>query len=110
MICSRLNPQQITCTFLSSCKFNASEKITKVQVHVNDLNSTEPVFDTLQFGWENAIARHGIHGLYKLWTIGVDSKLLRVGQNIFFLTQRVTYGGPFIGTMYDYLRLEALLY
>lgn len=77
-------------------------------MHVNDLDSTEPVFDTLQFGRENAIARHGIHGLYKLWTIGVDSKLLRVGQNI-FLTQRVTNGGPFSGIMYDYLRLEAPL-
>ena len=78
-------------------------------MHVNDLNSTEPIFDTLQFGRENAIARHGIHGLYKLWTIDVDSKLLHVGQNTFFLTQRKTDGGPFNGIMYDYLRLEAPL-
>lgn len=78
-------------------------------MHVNDLNSSEPVFDTLQLGRENVTARHGIHGLYKLWTIDVDSKLLHVGQNTFFLTQRETKGGPINGIMYDYLRLEAPL-
>jgi len=80
-----------------------------MQVHVNDLYSTKPIFDTQQFGRENAIARHGIHGLYKLWTIDVDPKLLHVGQNIIFLTQRKIDGGPFSGLMYDYLRLEAPL-
>lgn len=60
----------------------------------------------MQYGRDNAIARHGFHGLYKLWTIEVDPKLLLVGQNSFYLRQRKATG-PFTGVIYDYLRLEA---
>ncbi|KAG0630091.1 hypothetical protein M758_1G153400 [Ceratodon purpureus] len=77
-----------------------------IQLFVNKLDYRKPVFDTMQYGRDNAIARHGIHGLYKLWTIGVDPHLLRVGPNSFYLRQRKA-SGPFTGVMYDYLRLEA---
>lgn len=76
----------------------------KLAVNKNDFK--KPVFDTMQYGRDNAIARHSNHGLYKLWSIDVDPKLLRVGQNSFFLRQRKATG-PFTGVMYDYLRLEA---
>lgn len=74
-----------------------------MQFYVNDPNKV--IFDTLQYGKDNAIARHGIHGLYTLWTIDVASTLLHVGENSFFLKQRKP-SGPFTGVMYDYLRLE----
>lgn len=73
---------------------------------MNTLDLTQPLFDTMQYGRDNATARHGIHGLYKLWTIDIDAKLLHVGQNSLFLTQRKATG-PFTAVMYDYLRLEA---
>lgn len=77
-----------------------------MQLFVNKLDPKKPVFDTTQYGRDNAVARHGIHGLYKLWAIDVDAKLLQVGHNSFFLTQRKATG-PFTAVLYDYLRLEA---
>ncbi|EFJ05307.1 hypothetical protein SELMODRAFT_137340 [Selaginella moellendorffii] len=77
-----------------------------LQVRVNDPTLYTPHFDTLQFGKDNAIARHGIHGLYAMWSIDVESKLLKEGENIIYLTQR-KYASVFNGVMYDYLRLEA---
>lgn len=77
-----------------------------LQVFVNDLIDSKVIFDTMQCGRDNAIARHGIHGLYTLWSINIDSTLLQVGQNTIFLKQRIA-SGPFTGVMYDYLRLES---
>jgi rhamnogalacturonan endolyase len=75
-------------------------------VFVNILDNSKVVFDTMQYGKDNAIARHGIHGLYTLWSVNIDPTLLQVGQNTLFLRQRVA-SGPFTGVMYDYLRLES---
>lgn len=63
--------------------------------------------DLMQYSKDNAIVRHGIHGLYKLWTVHINSVHFNVGTNIVFLTQRKTIGGPFTGIMYDYLLLKA---
>lgn len=77
-----------------------------VQVRVNDVNAKRPQFDTMQLGKDNAIARHGIHGLYWLFSVDIPATSLREGENTIFLTQRKPTG-PFTGVMYDYLRLEA---
>ncbi|CAH8382225.1 unnamed protein product [Eruca vesicaria subsp. sativa] len=75
-----------------------------ILVRVND-PSSKPMFRTGLVGRDNAIARHGIHGLYKLFNIDVQRNLLKAGDNTIFLTQnRVT--SIFTGVMYDYLRLE----
>lgn len=64
------------------------------------------LFTTGMVGRDNAIARHGIHGLYRLFSVSIPSNLLVKGRNIIYLTQaRAT--SPFQGLMYDYLRLEA---
>ncbi|KAM7516916.1 hypothetical protein LguiA_006499 [Lonicera macranthoides] len=39
----------------------------ELQVRVNDLKSENPIFSSGVIGGENAIARHGIHGLYWLY-------------------------------------------
>ncbi|ESQ53285.1 hypothetical protein EUTSA_v10027081mg [Eutrema salsugineum] len=73
-------------------------------VRANEANS-EPIFTTGFIGRDNAIARHGVHGLYRLYNINIQGKLLRVGNNTILLTQnRIT--SSVIGVMYDYLRLE----
>lgn len=79
-----------------------------MQLRVNDFAASQPVWDLMQYGKYNAIVHHGIHGLYKLWTVHVDPVRFNVGTNMMFLTQRKTIGGPLTGVMYDYLRLEAL--
>ena len=79
-----------------------------MQLRVNDLAASQPAWDLMQYGKYNAIVHHGIHGLYKLWTVHVDPVRFNVGTNMMFLTQRKTIGGPLTGVMYDYLRLEAL--
>ncbi|KAK9670707.1 hypothetical protein RND81_13G219500 [Saponaria officinalis] len=84
----------------------ASAAQAELQVRINspDLNA-RPVFTTKLIGNDNAIARHGIHGLYKLYSIQVSSSLLNHGDNIIYLTQ--SRGIQFYrGVMYDYLRLE----
>jgi hypothetical protein len=75
------------------------------QVRFNDSGVSRPHFDTMQIGKDNAIARHGIHGLYHLFSIAVSPRLLREGENVLYLTQRKATG-IFTGVMYDYLRLE----
>ena len=57
------------------------------------------------FGRDNAIARHGIHGLYWMFNFDVPSYLLRRGTNTLFLTQLHALS-PFQGVMYDYIRFE----
>lgn len=83
----------------------AAANFAAIQVRFNDSTLRIPHFDTMQFGKDNAIARHGIHGLYSLFDINVSPKWLQVGRNILFLTQRKT-PNLFSGVMYDYLRLE----
>ncbi|KAK2656643.1 hypothetical protein Ddye_009695 [Dipteronia dyeriana] len=84
----------------------ASATQAEIQVRFNDVDRADrALFSTGLIGRDNAIARHGIHGLYKLYTIDVPSSHLQRGNNTLFLTQSRSIG-PFQGVMYDYIRLE----
>ncbi|KAK1370821.1 Rhamnogalacturonan endolyase [Heracleum sosnowskyi] len=83
----------------------ASASQAELQVRVNNEQAARPVFSTGLLGDDNAIARHGIHGLYYLYSISFPGSLLHTGQNTIFLRQSRA-GSPFIGVMYDYIRLE----
>ncbi|XP_050379844.1 probable rhamnogalacturonate lyase B [Argentina anserina] len=83
----------------------ASASNAKLQVRVNYFNINLPLFSTGKIGVDNAIARHGIHGLYSLFSVRVPSFLLRQRTNTIYLTQSKG-GSPFTGIMYDYIRLE----
>eukprot|EP00252_Welwitschia_mirabilis_P026686 TRINITY_DN8830_c0_g1_i1.p1 TRINITY_DN8830_c0_g1~~TRINITY_DN8830_c0_g1_i1.p1 ORF type:complete len:644 (+),score=75.58 TRINITY_DN8830_c0_g1_i1:259-2190(+) len=85
----------------------ASSTNAALQIRFNDQNIYRPHFDTMQFGKDNAIARHGIHGLYHLFNIDVSGKWLVEGENTMYITQRKPTS-PFTGVMYDYLRLEKI--
>ncbi|KAL3356093.1 hypothetical protein AABB24_016985 [Solanum stoloniferum] len=83
----------------------AAAQRAELQVRFNDEKVVEPHFTTGKIGGDNAIARHGIHGLYFLYSIEVKGNLLVNGTNTIFLTQAIATN-PFQGVMYDYLRLE----
>ncbi|KAF5454361.1 hypothetical protein F2P56_024033 [Juglans regia] len=83
----------------------ASAHFAEIQVRFNDPSLQRAHFSTGLIGRDNAIARHGIHGLYRLYNIEVPSNLLQEGTNRIYLTQS-RRRSPFIGVMYDYLRLE----
>ncbi|XP_043713606.1 rhamnogalacturonate lyase-like [Telopea speciosissima] len=83
----------------------ASATSAELQVRVNNPNVYPPHFTTMQIGKDNAIARHGIHGLYRLYNIEIRSDLLLLGENSIYLTQS-RHISPFQGIMYDYIRLE----
>ncbi|CAJ2636318.1 unnamed protein product [Trifolium pratense] len=83
----------------------ASAADADLQVRFNDPSIYPPHFATGHIGGDNAIARHGIHGLYWLFTIDVPSNLLVKGQNIIYLRQSKAIN-QFQGVMYDYIRLE----
>ncbi|KAL5079877.1 hypothetical protein RYX36_008298 [Vicia faba] len=83
----------------------ASAADANLEVRFNDASVEPPHFATGRFGGDNAIARHGIHGLYWLFSIDVPSYLLVKGQNIIYLKQSRAIN-PFQGVMYDYIRLE----
>ncbi|XP_019177215.1 PREDICTED: probable rhamnogalacturonate lyase B isoform X2 [Ipomoea nil] len=57
-------------------------------------------------GKDNAIARHGIHGLYSEVSFEIPGSLIVKGENKLYLRQSKA-GYPFYGIMYDYIRLEA---
>ncbi|XP_076933802.1 uncharacterized protein LOC143599825 [Bidens hawaiensis] len=82
----------------------ASATGADVQIRIND-GGGMPVFTTGLIGRDNAIARHGIHGLYQLYSFDVLHSHLRAGRNAMFLTQ-ARGSDPFRGVMYDYIRLE----
>ncbi|CAK7339754.1 unnamed protein product [Dovyalis caffra] len=83
----------------------ASATASELQVRINDKRAKRPHFTTGLIGRDNAIARHGIYGLYWFYSINVPSHLLCRGNNTIYLTQpRCT--SPFQGIMYDYIRLE----
>ncbi|KAL8252800.1 hypothetical protein R6Q59_036493 [Mikania micrantha] len=88
----------------------ASAQLSELQVRVNDPNTDSPLFSSGIIGGDNAIARHGIHGLYWLFNISIPGKLLNSnGKNMIYLT-KVNEGIIFPGgVMYDYIRLEAPL-
>ncbi|KAF7809447.1 putative rhamnogalacturonate lyase B [Senna tora] len=62
-------------------------------------------FETGLIGHDNAIARHGIHGLYRRYSIEVPWNLLVRGRNSIYLRQSKGQT-PFQGIMYDYVRFE----
>ncbi|KAH7567627.1 hypothetical protein JRO89_XS07G0107800 [Xanthoceras sorbifolium] len=83
----------------------ATANVSELQVRVNDPTADPPVFTTGVIGHDNAITRHGIHGLYRLYSVDVAGSQLVAGDNTIFLTQTMSTG-PFEGIMYDYIRLE----
>ncbi|KAI5057084.1 hypothetical protein GOP47_0027099 [Adiantum capillus-veneris] len=84
----------------------ASANAAHLQVRVNDGSTTStPVFEVVGLGGDNAIARHGIHGLHHLLSVDIAPHLLRAGENRLYLTQANTQS-CLVGLMYDYLRLE----
>ncbi|GFP79257.1 rhamnogalacturonate lyase [Phtheirospermum japonicum] len=82
----------------------ASAQNAELEVRFNDPESL-PYFTTGLIGKDNALARHGIRGLYHFYTIGVAGSQLVDGRNTVFLKQ-ASDGGPFKEVMYDYIRLE----
>ncbi|KDP41509.1 hypothetical protein JCGZ_15916 [Jatropha curcas] len=76
-----------------------------LQVRINDVNASSPLFSTGNIGKDNTIARHGIHGLYRLFNVDVPGAHLVEGINTIFLTQTADQS-PFQGIMYDYIRFE----
>ncbi|XP_048334789.2 probable rhamnogalacturonate lyase B [Ziziphus jujuba] len=80
---------------------------SELQVRFNDKGCRPAHFTTglIGKGKDNAIARHGIHGLYWFYSIKVPSYRLRQGNNTIYLTQSKAKG-HFNGIMYDYIRLE----
>lgn len=84
--------------------YNNNDNIA-VQVHVNGLDDIHMVFQVLNLGADNTVCRHGIHGLYQLFSIDISSSLLVNGDNSIFLTQ-ARGGDALCGILYDYLRLE----
>lgn len=83
----------------------ASANQAILEVRVNDPKAETPVFSSGLIGKDNAIARHGIRGLYWLFNVDILSTLFVIGDNTIYLTQ-ANATGPFQGLMYDYLRLE----
>ncbi|XVF64927.1 hypothetical protein PTKIN_Ptkin09bG0205900 [Pterospermum kingtungense] len=83
----------------------ATAHLAELQVRINDPKVDPPLFTTGQIGHDNTIARHGIHGLYRLYNIDMPGDELVEGENIIFLTQAVNTD-PLQGIMYDYIRLE----
>ena len=82
----------------------ASAEYAELQIRVNYENMPA-LFSTGRIGEDNAIARHGIHGLYWLFNVNVPRSQLHEGNNTLYLTQ--TRGeNTFVGVMYDYIRLE----
>ncbi|XP_059631230.1 probable rhamnogalacturonate lyase B [Cornus florida] len=84
----------------------ASANDSELQVRINDPGAEPPQFSSGVIGKDNAIARHGIHGLYWLFNVEIPSTQLLQGQNTIYLTQ-ASNTSPFQGLMYDYIRLEA---
>ncbi|KAL8152956.1 hypothetical protein V2J09_010716 [Rumex salicifolius] len=87
----------------------ASATLSQLQVRVNDPNLLIPHFNTSVIGKDNAIARHGIHGLYWLFNIELLGSWFQIGSNTIYLTQ-TKCTTPFQGVMYDYIRLEGPAY
>ncbi|XP_031123740.1 probable rhamnogalacturonate lyase B [Ipomoea triloba] len=83
----------------------ASVNHSDLQVRLNDSTADPPLFSTGEIGADNAIARHGIHGIYWLFSVDIPGTQLVEEENTIFLTQAKSTS-PFQGIMYDYIRLE----
>ncbi|XP_052188166.1 probable rhamnogalacturonate lyase B [Diospyros lotus] len=84
----------------------ASATHSILEVRINNGEAEPPHFSREIKGNDNAIARHGIHGLYYLFTVDIPCDQLIQGNNTIFLTQ-ANNSNTFYGIMYDYIRLEA---
>ncbi|KAK2998244.1 hypothetical protein RJ639_024275, partial [Escallonia herrerae] len=84
----------------------ASAHHSELQVRINDPKANPPLFSSGEIGSDNAIARHGIHGIYWLYSVEIPAAQFVQGENTIFLTQAMNTS-PFQGIMYDYIRLEA---
>ncbi|CAK9172134.1 unnamed protein product, partial [Ilex paraguariensis] len=83
----------------------ASANSSELQVRINDPEANSPHFSSGLIGSDNAIAWHGIHGLYWLFSVDIQSAQLMQEDNTIYLTQ-ARHTTPFQGVMYDYIRLE----
>ncbi|XP_066341864.1 uncharacterized protein [Miscanthus floridulus] len=88
----------------------ASSEMCRLQVQVNGDARRGGVFTTPDMGDDNAITRHGIHGMQRSLEFAVGGHLLRQGDNTIGL-ELITQQGPegpamVAGVMYDYIRLE----
>ncbi|XP_028784020.1 uncharacterized protein LOC114740068 isoform X1 [Neltuma alba] len=84
----------------------ASTTSSRLIVWVNKGGNRHLRFNTGLRGEDNAIARHGIHGLYWRYNFQVPSSLLVTGTNSIYLTQPKAKS-PLQGIMYDYIRFES---
>ncbi|GAY35216.1 hypothetical protein CUMW_014990 [Citrus unshiu] len=84
----------------------ASATRSDLEIFVNYIDQGHLVYQEMNLGMDNTVCRHGIHGLYQLFSIHVSSLLLIKGDNSMFLVQSRS-GDPVCGVLYDYLRLEA---
>ncbi|KAK6133290.1 hypothetical protein DH2020_032953 [Rehmannia glutinosa] len=84
----------------------ASATRSNLEVHVNQINAEQLVFQVTNLGADNTVCRHGIHGLYQLLSVDITSTLLTTGDNCIFLSQ-ARGGDALCGILYDYIRLEA---
>ncbi|KAL7254897.1 hypothetical protein ACSBR1_009118 [Camellia fascicularis] len=78
--------------------------VADTEVRTNNQTGA-PNFSSGLIGKDNAIARHGIHGLYRLFSKSVPGSQLYNGKNTIYLMQSRA-SSPFQGVMYDYIRLE----
>ncbi|XP_047312801.1 rhamnogalacturonate lyase B-like [Impatiens glandulifera] len=83
----------------------AASSLARLEIRINDPKLTQADYLTRMIGRDNAIARHGIHGLYRMLSFKIPGWKLWSGRNAFYLTQSIG-NNPFSGFMYDYLRLE----
>ncbi|KAK2981042.1 hypothetical protein RJ640_005934 [Escallonia rubra] len=84
----------------------ASAHQSELQVRINNPEANPPLFSSGEIGSDNAIARHGIHGIYWLYFVEIPAAQFVQGENTIFFTQAMNTS-PFQGIMYDYIRLEA---
>ncbi|KAB1998402.1 hypothetical protein ES319_D12G086400v1 [Gossypium barbadense] len=83
----------------------AAASYAEVQVRINNPDANLPHFTTERIGYDNAVPRHGIHGLYRLYSINVPGNGFQRGNNTIFLTQTRCHDS-FEAVMYDYIRFE----
>ncbi|KAH6764969.1 Rhamnogalacturonate lyase family protein [Perilla frutescens var. frutescens] len=84
----------------------ASATFSILEVRINKNGEGDALFSSGLIGSDNTIARHGIHGVYWLFNVEIESSLLVEGDNIIYLTQARNVSALH-GVMYDYIRFEA---
>ncbi|KAL0324955.1 UNVERIFIED_CONTAM: hypothetical protein Sradi_5064800 [Sesamum radiatum] len=83
----------------------ASATFSILEVRINREEANPPEFSSGLIGSDNTIARHGLHGLYWLFNLEIQSSKLIQGQNTIYLTQARSASAVH-GIMYDYIRFE----